>query len=272
MSVVAPVPAANAHAATIAEPRAATIAEPMVPLRNIVLPVPPMLRGPRVRDNAYLDEALSLAARGGPGEDDPGAAVGGALAVVADPSSTTARFAEACLLAQVGQHQLAAIVIRTLTEPESCAACNDALVEARNGVCRFDGEVLALANGRTPSRLRTAAETVLASLNSGDVTVIEPYLDEGTVTLASSCSVCDEDRITKTRLDHSKFRAMVANGPERIARDALVFARPVLLFCDDRCCSGPTGFLNHSASFVTSICFRGPADAPKLASIDTLDG
>ena len=114
--------------------------------------------------------------------------------------------------------------------------------------------------------------TILQALNSGDATSVAPYVDSDTIAMRSSCSVCDEERTTTTKHTAEAFRVYITGAEMRLARDSHVYNSPVFLFCDARCCSGPTGYLTHSASSVTSICFRGGPDTPKLATIDTLDG
>ena len=220
-----------------------------------------------------VDEAMDALARDTlDAPDSYDAFVPAAMAVAADPASVPARFVAACTLAKRGLHDLARDVLDVLRTAPRCPACADALVEAQRDTCGFDATTQAAIAAARPGATRTAAEAVLASLNSGDLASIERYLDGDAIRIESACSVCTELTSSADHRSAAGFRAFVREATRRFEAGPYTHLRPVFLFCDDRCCAGPTGMLSHTAIFVTSVCFRGPRDAPKLASIDVIDG
>ncbi len=205
-----------------------------------------------------------------PTANEPAAVISHLYAVAALAGDARARFVLGCALAQQGFHAEAHQVIEALAAVPSCKACTDALANA-GALCQFDARTLAAATV-TPSAIRTAAVRILHSLNAGDPAPITAYI-KGTVELRDDCSVCDDGHPTHvTRLSPAAFITHVRGAEERLARDARTYDSPSLLFCDDRCCSGPIGFQSHSATTVTSICFRGSPNAPVLTTIHSLSG
>ncbi len=254
----------------VVSPPAPAAVEPSVPLSYLVLPIPPMPVSPRrVARNDYVDGALETAARGGPG--DYGVVSTAVFGVIADPSNAKARFVEACLLAQLGEHLYAKLIVEVLHDAPRCAGCADALREVASGPCGFDEATRKLAADVPADPLRTAAQVVLASLQSGNVTAVEPYLGDGTIRIATTCSVCDEDIVHTSTYDAAAFRTHVGEADHRQATSG-TYVGPALLFCEGHCCSGPTGGLTHSTTSVTSVCFGGSDIQPTLASISALSG
>lgn len=219
-----------------------------------------------------LEQALMEVAIGGADES----AVRSALEVIAlAPSSAPARLALACAVAQLEGDVEAAAILRTLRDA-GCAPCLDALVNvtvaADQDPCRFGARSRAVGEGVVPSPLRVAATTILASLDSGDVAAVAPYLDPARpVVLAAACSVCDRPRVDTRRLSRARFQAFVRAAERRRAEGPTSYNPPQLLFCDARCCGGPTGMLSHTQVFVTDVCFH-PGKRPRLARIDAVDG
>lgn len=194
------------------------------------------------------------------------------VAAASQPESAPLRALAACTLASVGLHSEARGLLQQLRAVEHCAACTDALAIVGEEACKFDDADRAAAGPVTPSPVRAAAEKIMAAINSGDVTGLDRYLDAGTVEIGSACSVCDFERVDKHRLDRRGFLAFVGKADERMGQGPYIYHRPELLFCDGQCCSGPTGMLSHTAYFIDAICFRGPANAPKLARLDVTSG
>ena len=264
-AIAAPVVAPVAVAPPSPSPAIAATDEPTVPLSHIVYPIPDFTPSTkRLTVNTWLGDALDYIARGG---GDIGGVVMASRAVVADPGDARARFVEACALAQAGQHAHAPPIVQLLRDARGCSDCNDLLVLVQRGTCGFDEPTRALAAGAKPSALRLAAERVMAAINSGDAESIGADLD-GDVVMATACSVCDEDVVTKQRFDAVGFRTFVRGAEKRIEDGPVIYHAPAMLFCDGRCCGGPTGMLSHTSEFITEVCFRDG----KLASIDVISG
>lgn len=126
-----------------------------------------------------------------------------------------------------------------------------------------------------PPDLSRAAKTIIASLDSGDDHSIAMYLDTGSITLHSSCPICDDPEgigiaptSTGEVLSRAAFIALVHGAEQRLERGPYSFHAPVRLTCDDVCCTGPTGPLAPNQLYVTQVCFRPGA---KLSSITYLD-
>jgi hypothetical protein len=219
--------------------------------------------------NPYFDSVQDALRSADPANPDQ--IVPAVNAVIAEPGDVPARFMLACTLAQHGLHERARRELQRLVEAKRCPACVDALANVADPFCGFDDKAKELVAAVKPPPLHTAAVQILASLNSGDPSKIERYL-EGTAVLDNHCGVCDRPMSTKTAMSRAQLITFVRGAEERIAKYARGYTRPLLLFCDGRCCSGPSGYANHSAVMVTSICFRGPADAPKLESITSVSG
>jgi hypothetical protein len=200
-----------------------------------------------------VDEVLQSASHGGEGEGGGyDHVLSASLVLAASPNDMRARFALACVLAQAGLHDDATAIATTLTGD----AANNV---GAGSACEFSPATIAAVRAK-PSPLRTAAQRVLGALANNDAEAIAPYLDAHARWI-STCSVCDEDRTTTVPL--AQF--LPRRGDE-------LYNAPVFLFCSGQCCSGPTGYLSHSASSITSICFRGPASSLKLESVSSLDG
>jgi hypothetical protein len=218
-----------------------------------------------------VDRALSRLTR--PSDDDGLDAIVPALvAAAAQPESANVRAIAACTLASVGLHTEARRLLEQLRAIEHCAACTDALAIVDEELCKFDAADRAAAGPVTRSPVRAAAEQIMAAINSGDATGLERYLDAGAIEKTSACSVCDFERIDRERFDRKSFLVFIGKAEERMAQGPYTYHRPTLLFCDGQCCSGPTGMLSHTAYFINAICFRGPANAPKLARLDVTSG
>lgn len=207
-----------------------------------------------------------------PGDDLLDPIVPALVAVATQPESAPLRAIAACTLANHGLHAEARVLLQQLRAVARCAACDDALAITGEEVCKFDDTERAAAGTVTRSPVRAAAEQIMAAINSGDATGLERYLDAGTIEIDSACSVCDFERVDKQRFDRRSFLAFIGKAEERIAQGPYFYHRPELLFCDGACCSGPTGRLSHTAYFIDAICFRGPANAPKLARLAVTSG
>ncbi len=236
----------------------------------LVLPLP-AFEAPRNRPNLYADEALERISRGYPGEELY-AVRDAAFGVVADPGSGKARFAEACALAQANEHELAKMVVQQLAEQKSCPTCRDALAQVAAGECRFDDATRKLVEGIGPSPRWKAARAIIASLVDGDVSGLATYLDDGVIVRTNACSVCDEEVVSRTKMTAAELTAHAAAAEDRIAHGEGIYVGPGFLFCEGACCSGTPGMLTHSTSQILSVCFRGSANEPKLASLSIIDG
>jgi hypothetical protein len=192
-------------------------------------------------------------------------------AVIAEPGNVQARFILACTLAQHRLHTYARLELTRLADAKRCPSCVDALVNVTDPFCSFDDQAKAIAAAAKPTPVRTAAERILESINSGDPSQIIGYL-EGTSALVHECSVCDEPMSTRTPMSRDQLVTFVRGAEKRYEEGPHIYVRPFLLFCDDRCCTGPHSWLTHSSHTVTSICFRGAASAPKLDFISALSG
>jgi hypothetical protein len=249
---------------------APSMVDAKVSVVSLVLPVP-LINGASVAGNPDLDDVLSEASRAATGYDVTYEAIArSALAIARDPSSVQARFAQACLLAKHGLHDLARLVLQSLRDAPSCPACVDALLNVGD-TCGFDAAARALAADTTPSATRLAAQTILASLAKGDPVGLAGLVGAN-VSVQGICSVCDgdvDDSVTKHVPPSFDDFVRQGDGPEG---GSLWRRGPVFLFCDRQCCTGPPGMLSHSSSIVIEMCFSGGERAPKLRSLTTVDG
>lgn len=187
-----------------------------------------------------------------------------------DTGSARGRVVEACYLAQHGLHLYARITLEKVAAAKDCASCADALTAIADAGCPFDAETRAVAKRRS-TPIRKAAMTVLGVLATGHKTKqLAQYVD-GEVTFTMDCSVCDGDHPPHVKTMQPDVFLRYAAKPDRLAEDGYSYRGPAVLFCDEQCCSGDTGMLNHSGQFITSICFRDP-QAPKLTSIGGVSG
>lgn len=266
--VVAPAP----PPATVAPATPAAADDEPLPITASALVLPlPAFEAPRNRPDPYADEALERLSRGYPGEQLY-AIRDAAFAVVADPGSAKARFAEACALAQASEHEIARMVVQQLAEQTSCPTCRDALAQVAADTCGFDADTRKLVEGIGPSPRWTAARKIIGSLITGDVSGLDAYLDNGAIVRTNACSVCDEDVVTRTKMTATEFVAHAAAAEDRLAHSEGIYTGPGFLFCEGACCSGTPSMLSHSTTQILSVCFRGSAQAPKLASIAAIDG
>lgn len=231
----------------------------------------PSFEPARVSRGSIHTEQAHLALRS-VNPDDLDQIVPAVHAVIADPGDVQARFLLACTLAQHGLHEHARAELHQIAGAKRCPACTDALANTADPFCGFDDKAkeLAAAAGK-PSRVHVAAVQILASINSGDTSKIEGYL-EGTSVMDNACGVCDEPMSTKKVMSRAAFLTFVRGAEERFAQGPYIYNAPLLLFCNDRCCAGPRPWATHTQIMVDSICFRGPADAPKLDVISTTSG
>ena len=265
---VAPV-VAVAPPAVVATPVPPAPVAPSVTVEAL-LEIVPRFEPSRVPlDTDFVEAAVAMLRSPQPSQLDQ--IVPAVHAVIADPRSVQARFVMACTLAQHGLHVHAEIAIRTLLAAKDCPACLDAVVNVADQACSFEDSTRAITAQVEPSAIRTAAEAILAAINSGETAAITQYLD-GPSQIDETCSVCDFERTTPTRYSRDGFLAFVRRAEQRMEQGPYYYTRPMLLFCTDRCCSGPLDLLSHTQISVTSICFRGPKHAPKLDRITTLAG
>lgn len=206
-----------------------------------------------------------------PNPDNLGQIAPAVHAVAAKPADPKARFFLACTLAQHGQHEHANAELRALAGTERCPACADALANVADPLCGFDDKAREIVAAIKPSPVYAAAVEILASINSGDTSKIGRYL-EGTSAIVNHCGVCDEDISTRKQMTRAQFLTFVRGAEERYGAGPYIYNRPILLLCDGGCCSGPPTRASHTQITVLSICFRGPADAPKLDVIETVSG
>jgi hypothetical protein len=221
------------------------------------------------RSDRYLDGVENALRRLIP--DDLDQIVPAVHAVITEPGDVQARFLLACTLAQHGLHEHARLELRRLVSARRCPACTDALANVADPFCGFDDKAREIVAAVKPTPLRTAAAQILAAINSGDTSKIDRYL-EGTSVLVNECSVCDQPMSTRTPMSRAQFLTFVRGAEKRFDDGPYIYDPPLLLFCDGRCCSGPLAGLTHTQITVTSICFRGPANAPKLEGISALSG
>lgn len=206
-----------------------------------------------------------------PNPDNLGQIMPAVHAVAAKPTDPKARFFLACTLAQHGQHEHANAELRALASTERCPACVDALANVAAPSCGFDDKAKEIVAAIKPTPVYTAAVEILASINSGDTSKIGRYL-EGTSAIVSHCGVCDEAISTRKQMTRAQFLTFVRGAEERYNTGPYTYNPPILLFCDGGCCSGPPTRASHTQITVLSICFRGPAGAPKLDRIETSSG
>jgi len=266
----APAAALRARVHVIPVPIAVPVAQPAatdaVPLAHLVTPVPPVVVDDGRVHRTY--DALRPFVFGDVPDADHLAHI--ILDNRIDAGDVPGRFAEACYLAQRGLHAEATAVLQALADAKGCPACVDALANVADPRCPFDAAARALAT--SPSPLRVAATEVLGAIGGGDPAPIARHVDRA-VRFAMACSVCDAEPAPETISTRaaSAVAAYLAK-PDRLAVDGYHYTGPALLFCDARCCSGPIGFLSHSAHTITAICFAGRGRAPKLARIEGLAG
>ena len=255
---VAPAPAPGADQQT------GVVHEGRILVEDLVARLRPITSGSsHPGSTAWLDDAMGR---------DRDEIVSALYAVAGEPTSAPARYVLACALAREDMHELAKRELESL-RASGCPACLDALQNIPGDeTCGFAPEVASIVDGVAPSPVRVAAETIMASFNSGDVASAKPYLDPARpASIDRACSVCDIEPITKTRQTRAELIDFIRKAEEREAAGPYTYNPPLSLFCHEGCCRGPTGPLRHTQYFVSSICFRGDR-TPKLQSMYIIDG
>ena len=215
---------------------------------------------------ALVDEAMSALAR------DP--SCDGTLdqivsAVTAAPGSAKARYALACTLNRRGD-ELAANRQLEMLAIDGCPACSDALANLATDLgCQWRDAQRGRAPPPSPQR-RATVRIAEAIATHQDSLAIAHFGRR--VTHVRVCGVCDGDEADTVR---------ARPGP-RLLRDLVRRQRSAddggegwihfgsRLWCEGDCCAPDLGYLSHSASFVTEVCFAPGTTA--VASFSEIDG
>lgn len=175
-------------------------------------------------------------------------------AVTAAPGSAKARYALACALNRRGDQLAANRQLETLAI-DGCPACTDALANLATDLgCQWRDAQRGAAP--PPSPQRRATLRIAEAIAARDASVAVAHLDRR-VTHVEVCSVCDDDQADVVRALPGPRLLRDLVGRQRSADEGSdgwihVGSR---LWCERDCCAPDIGFLDHSASFVTAICF-----------------
>jgi hypothetical protein len=223
--------------------------------------VPPFDRTSETSPDAALlvEEAMGDLARD-PSDDHTLEAL--VEAVTAAPGSARARYGLACALSRRGDELGAARELDTLAIAD-CPACDDALANLSTDLgCGWTDARRSIAP--LPSTARRATLLLADAVRSGDPALAAAHFRRR-VTYDSVCSVCDDDAgdVRRSSSGPALLRSLVGDPDDD---HWMVFGDR--FFCDASCCTFDIGFLSHSHSFVSQVCFSGS----QVTSFSEIDG
>ncbi|HVK78777.1 MAG TPA: hypothetical protein VM734_36000 [Kofleriaceae bacterium] len=260
-SVVVPVTVTAPCAAPAAEPAPPAppvLAPPDVPTFDPAQPTSPAAA-------AQVDEAMQALAYD-PSSDDTLERL--VAAVTAAPGAARARYGLACALNRRRAEVAASAQLEQLFV-EGCPACADARANLATDLgCSWTDDQRRLA--AVPSPQRRAVRLLADAIIGHDASLAAAHFRRP-VAYRSACSVCDDPAgdVARTIPGGRLLAGLV--GRQKHADDGgegwvNVGTR---MWCDGTCCTIDVGYLSHSASFVTSVCFApGTTDVVSFTEID----